>query len=230
MSYHQTEGTNGTWKSRNRAWHRNYTVADRRRVTDIPRRFRDWTVADLPRTLAGDTVRDWCERWGAYPQTGLSLDSHEDNRGKGLWLWGEPGVGKTTLACIAANHVSDLGWSTKFTTVANLHDLSLWPMRTDSPEERNEFELLFQCYDAGWDGWRLVVLDDMGKEHKTASKWVEDLLDSLIRNRYNDATPTIVTTNLKPEQVGKNYNPSMEDFIREAFWMVRVTGESHRGR
>ena len=171
-------------------------------------------------------VRWWCERWDPYPHSGLSLEDFEDNRGRGLWLWGEPGTGKTRTACIAANHLSDLGWASKFVTVANLYDLSLQVMRAREEDERERLESLYGSYDAGWDGWELAVLDDFGKEHKTAGRWVQDALDSLIRNRFNSGAPTIVTTNLAPDAIGGLYNDSLWDFAREAFWIVEVTGES----
>lgn len=229
MGYKQTEGSMGTWHARNRRWPR-IPEERRREITDIPFRFRGYVLEDLPTTAAGRTVRRWCERWGEYPSSGLPLDDYDNNRGRGLWLHGTPGTGKTTMACIVANHLSDLGWSTKFTTVANLYDLSLWPMSAETEEQRAEWELLYDCYDAGWDGWRCVVLDDFGKEHKTKSRWSQDLLDSLIRDRFNSAAPTIVTTNLRVDQLGNAYNASLQDFINEAFFVVEVTGESHRGR
>jgi hypothetical protein len=229
VSYRLTESPDGTWHSRNRSWRR-IDTARRREITDIPPRFRNFTLEDLPNNTVGRKVRGWANRWGEFPNSGLPLDDYDNNRGRGLWLWGSPGTGKTRTASIAANHISDLGWTTRFSTVTNLHDLSLWPMRAADDKERETYQFLFDCWDAGWDGWRCAVLDDMGKEHKTASGWVQDVLDSLIRNRFNSGAPTIVTTNLRPNQVGKTYNPSMEDFINEAFFVIEVTGETHRGR
>lgn len=228
MTYRMTESPDGTWHARNRSWRR-IAVDRRREITDIPPRFRGVKLDDLPSTKAGKIVRHWCERWGEFPKSGLPVDDYDNNRGRGLWIWGRPGRGKTTAACVAANHVSDLGWSTKFVTVADLYDLSLWPMSMQDDKERSDAEFAFDCYDAGWEGWRCVVLDDLGKEHKTISRWVEDVLDSLVRNRFNRAAPTIITTNLSPEQIGTTYNASMQDFINEAYYVVQMTGDSHRG-
>lgn len=228
MSYRPTESPNTTWLARRESWRR-LREEKRRQVTDTPRRFWDLTLDDLPDTPAGRTVESWCERWGAYPHDGLPVDDFEDNRGRGLWLYGDPGTGKTTMASIVLNHLSDLGWCSKFVTVTDLHDLSLRPLQVRDDDEREVWQSFYDAFDAGWDGWRIVVLDDLGKEYITESGWVENKLDSIIRNRFNSAAPTIVTTNLALEEIGERYHHSLRDFVNEAFVTVPVVGKSHRG-
>lgn len=227
MTYVPTESLDGTWAARNTSWRR-ISQERRRYKTATPVRYWGLTVDALPPSPAGEFIKWWCERWGAFPHSGLSLEDFADNRGRGLWLHGEPGNGKTRAASIAANHMSDLGWSTKFITMANLNDLSVQVLREKDDEQRDRLQGAFDCYSAGWVGWRCVVLDDLGKEHKTSGRWAQDNLDSLIRNRFNDMTPTIVTTNLSMAAIAGTYNKSLRDFIHEAFFTVEFTADSKR--
>lgn len=229
MSYQPTESPNTTWRARRKSWRR-LSVEKRRHVSSIPARYCNLGLADLPDTPAGRTVKRWCKRWSAYPADGLPLDDFENNRGRGLWLYGAPGTGKTRSAAIALNHLSDLGWCSKFVTVSDLYDLSLRPMRVKDEDEREVWQSFYDAYDAGWDGWRILALDDLGKEHKTASGWIENQLDSILRNRFNTGAPTIITTNLTLDEIAEEYNASMRDFLGEAFTAVAMTGRSHRAR
>lgn len=227
MSYRPTESLDVTWKARNSSWRR-LSVERRRYVTNVPARYAGLTIADLPDDPAGHIVTRWLRRWQEFPSSGLPLEDFDNNRGRGLWLHGDPGTGKTTMASVCLNHLSDLGWSSKFVTMSNLYDLSLQALRARGEEEKERWQSAYDCYDAGWAGWRIVVLDDLGKEHKTASRWAEDAIDSLLRNRFNDGAPTIVTTNMPMRDIGSIYNVSLRDFIYEAFIDVEVTGGSYR--
>lgn len=231
MGYFPTESPNGSWRGRNRSW-RNRTPEQRERITDMPVRFRRLDVTKLPKTPAGKLVEKWCSRWHAYPNSGIPTDfDATDFRGTGLLFTGDPGTGKTTLACIAAQYVSDLGWSTKFIRAQDYYALAIRAMQIKDEQEREAWQSLIDCYDAGWDGWKLVVIDDLGQEHNTlGGTFSENLIESVIRARFDDGAPTIVTTNLSPEGIGERYGPALADYIREAFWIVKVAGESRRGR
>lgn len=64
---------------------------------------------------------------------------------------------------------------------------------------------------------RLLVLDDVGKEHRTASGWAVSFFEDLIRERSYEGWPTIITTNLYPDQWKATYGDSCESFFHEAF-------------
>lgn len=228
MAYQPTESLSVTWRSRNASWRR---ISPERRdiVTDLPVRLRGLSIADLPDNDAGRMVRAWCQRWSAFPSSGLALDGLEgDNRGVGLLLVGAPGRGKTTMAAVATQYVSDLGWSSKFIRAQDYYSLSLQVMRSKDEERQEELQSAFDCYEAGWDGWRCVALDDLGREHRTGSGWSENAIENLIRARFTDGAPTIVTTNLTEEEIAKRYGTAMGDYIHEAFWVVTVSGRSYR--
>jgi DNA replication protein DnaC len=96
-------------------------------------------------------------------------------------------------------------------------------------DEENEksSRLLDSIYgDAGILNLGVFVLDDIGKEYRTASGWAENVFDELLRSRYNAGLPTIITTNVELAQWDK-YGPAMESFAHEAF--VNVAVKAPRG-
>lgn len=228
MAYYPTESLDVTWAARNASWRR-ISVAARAHETDLPRAMRNLRLDELPDTESGLLVREWCARWGVFPDSGLPVDIHtEDQRGSGLLLHGEHGSGKTTMAAIAAQHLSDLGWSTKFIRAQDYYSLGLAAMREKNEEQQDRLQAAFDCYAAGWSGWRLVVLDDLGTEHSTVSGWSENVVINLVRSRYSDGAPTIITTNLDEEGIAARYGPVLGDYIHEAFWIEEVAGGSRR--
>jgi DNA replication protein DnaC len=64
---------------------------------------------------------------------------------------------------------------------------------------------------------RTFVLDDLGKEYRTANGWAENTFDALLRARFNAGLPTIVTTNVPLKNWGTVYGEPMGSFAREAF-------------
>lgn len=63
----------------------------------------------------------------------------------------------------------------------------------------------------------LIVLDDIGQEHRTASGFTESSLHELLRVRYEAARPTIVTTNVSLSKIAEVYNESFDSFRYDAF-------------
>jgi DNA replication protein DnaC len=219
-----------TWYARNAGWRRLVQYSPNRlaAIIDCPPKARGLTLDDLPDNTPGKTVREWAERWHAYPQSGIPTDGVDDYRGDGLLLYGPPGTGKTTMAAIALQHVTALGWSGKFIRTQDYYALRLAAMREQDPSEQERLQSAFDCYLAGWKGWRVMVLDDLGKEYSTASGFSENLIEDLIRSRYTDAVPTIVTTNLAPSEIEERYGAAMGSYIHEAFWSVQVKGKDFR--
>ena len=102
---------------------------------------------------------------------------------------GNPGSGKTHLSIAAAQIVADTRKSVAFTTVAELLDRLRRNSFADHQDNTLQELQLAQ----------LLVLDDMGIERTTP--FAEEKLYLIINYRYERATPTIITTNLNPEQL-----------------------------
>jgi DNA replication protein DnaC len=95
----------------------------------------------------------------------------------------------------------------------------------------NDDELLYngilgEAYDDAYNVW-VLVLDDVGKEHASASGWQKNMLHHVLRTRFNNGLPTIVTTNIKREDWAGLYGDSTESFVHEIFSYLPV--ESSRG-
>jgi superfamily II DNA/RNA helicase len=69
---------------------------------------------------------------------------------------------------------------------------------------------------------KVLVLDDIGKEYRTASGWAENTFDALLRARFNAGLPTIVTTNVPIKDWGDTYGQPMGSFVKEAFMPIVV--------
>lgn len=74
----------------------------------------------------------------------------------------------------------------------------------------------------------LVVLDDIGQEHRTSSGFTESSLHELLRVRYEAARPTIVTTNVSMSKISETYGESFESFRHDAFDPYIIVGPDTR--
>lgn len=126
-----------------------------------------------------DLVRSMVRRWTAEPAGWLAL-------------MGSTGTGKTHLAAAAAHDRLAAGDSVFFAVVPDLLDHLRRAYRPDNPE----------TYDEVFDALRaanLLVLDDLGAHSTTP--WAEEKLYQLLSYRYLQAAPTIITTNIKPDDL-----------------------------
>lgn len=173
------------------------------------------------------------QAWMARLQAGAIIRAEGSRTsGKGLLLIGAPGQGKTTLA------------SAILQTIVREAPRSVWASNltlnrpayfTDYPtllrsqqrafdKDENFQDLINSVFGEGHPdrNIRLLVVDDLGKEHRTASGWAENTFDALLRRRHSLGFPTIVTTNVPLSSWGKVYGESMASFAHEAFSAIEV--------
>ena len=119
-------------------------------------------------------------------EIGPNLDA-----GRGLWLTGGFGTGKTALAMIVSKAAIDSGRSVAIYSCPRL--LSVIRESIDSGGV-----LTFLDRVAAVD---LLHIDDLGAEHRT--EWVLEQLYSIINARYQDERSTIVTSNLSRDELAE---------------------------
>jgi len=121
----------------------------------------------------------------------LALSFAEDPKGW-LVLLGGYGCGKTHLAAAIARHRIDAGEAALFAVVPDLLDhlrAAFAPDSTMGFDER--FQSLRQA--------PLLVLDDLGTQSSTP--WAQEKLYQLLNYRYNLRLPTVLTSNLRLEDI-----------------------------
>ena len=106
---------------------------------------------------------------------------------KGLFLEGQPGVGKTHLAVAVLKHaIESTGARGLFYDTRDL--LRIIRSTYDPSIRTTELEILQPVMRAD-----LLVLDDLGAE-KT-SEWVEETMNLIVNTRYNERRLTMFTSN-----------------------------------
>lgn len=119
--------------------------------------------------------------------------------GRGLWLFGDTGTGKTTLAMLISKAALEAGRSV---AIYSLPKLLARIRRTYDSEPGGDSYLQFFERLTSVD---LLHIDDLGAEKR--SDWVLEQLYALVNERYEAQRSILITTNLPhqelEEQIGR---------------------------
>ena len=215
---------------------------------ELPARRRTWVkIASIPPAKLGWTLED-CSDVPAETMTTLTRWTNalyndkviraegRPTCGVGLMLYGLPGRGKTTVANTLLQEVlrkagpEVLGMKPGkivsrpcyFITYNSLLDLKGAIMETHDTDDQLLYDgILGESYDDAYNV-RVLVLDDVGKEHASASGWQKNMLHHVMRTRFNNGLPTIVTTNIKIDDWEAHYGSATQSFVHEAFIYVNM--------
>jgi DNA replication protein DnaC len=120
------------------------------------------------------------------------------DEGRGLWLMGDVGTGKTTLAMLISKAVAEAG---RTVAIYSLPRLLARIRRTYDADPGEDSYLAFFERLTSVD---LLHLDDLGAEKR--SDWVLEQLYGIVDERYQSQRSMVVTTNLDQaaleEQIG----------------------------
>ena len=114
----------------------------------------------------------------------------------GIALLGDPGVGKTAIACALAHDADALGVSVDFVTMPDLryalppaddvdgHHPQVRKVDDDTPEIVEHRALSKRIHELR-NEIQLLIIDDLGRELKgvTGTGWIESQIDNLVRHR-----------------------------------------------
>lgn len=151
----------------------------------IPARFQDRNFENY--VVENEGQREALAIAQGYAET---FAEHALRRGTCLALVGNPGNGKTHLACAIAMHVQREGHTALFLTVleAIRKVRASWKSKGTAEDEDAVLRKL-----AALD---LLILDEVGVQYGTEAE--QTTLTEIINRRYQDCRPTILISNLPP--------------------------------
>lgn len=149
--------------------------------------------------------------------------------GKGYYLWGTVGTGKTYLICALVR-----SFLLKMQEKGRLEETRRLPKITSVPailsaikdsfdEKSNETEKgIIMRYSS----YPCLILDDLGVEKP--SEWVMQTLYSIIDNRYKDDMQTVFTSNLGLDRIQDRIGERIPSRIAEMCEIVQIKGADRR--
>jgi DNA replication protein DnaC len=114
-----------------------------------------------------------------------------ETRQRWLLLEGGYGCGKTHLAAAIANFAVDHGIPALFLTAPDLLDWLRASFENSDEKYSERFEMIRRV--------PLLVMDDFGTQNATS--WAKEKMFQLLDYRYVNLLPTVITTNLRIEEV-----------------------------
>ena len=206
------------------------------KVAGIPKARQGWLLKDCTEVDASRMVD--INRWMGWVKDGHIIRATGNKVcGRGVLLWGEPGHGKTTLSLaiiqemittfpISAFKVEDghtLIRPCYFSTFNDILSLKGSIIGGEASESDKALYngMLGTCEDDAYN-IRVLIVDDLGKEHSSLSGWQSSEFHHLLRTRFNNGLPTIVTTNIKLEHWASTYGDATESFANEAFYYMPI--------
>jgi DNA replication protein DnaC len=205
------------------------------KVAGIPASSVGWTLHDC--IDIDDEIISTVKSWVNHVKAGRVIKAYSSNLcGKGLIIYGEPGLGKSTLASAILQEIITTFSLEPFGCDGNVlvrpcyfsSYVKMIALRgrtmdddTSSWDERLNLGVLGECDDDAYNV-RVLVIDDLGREHMSNSGWTKNLLHEIVRTRYENGLPTIITTNMPPSVWKEMYGDATESFFQEGFLTIPV--------
>jgi DNA replication protein DnaC len=163
----------------------------------IPRKYRTVSLDAPP---ISDIARD-PQRAPVYRAVKEFIEGIDERltQGEGLWLMGDVGTGKTTLAMLVSKAAVEAG---RTVAIYSLPRLLSRIRRTYDAEagEQSYLEFFERLTEVD-----LLHIDDLGAEKR--SDWVLEQLYAIVNERYETQRSVVVTTNLAQEALEEQIGP-----------------------
>ena len=178
----------------------------------IPRKYKDVgfdrnPVAQMPEPVVRQ-IRGYIRNLGANLADG-----------RGLWLFGEVGTGKTTLAMLVAKAALEAGHSVAIYSMPRL--LNEIRRTYDEGADSSYIELLDRLGEVD-----LLHIDDVGAEK--SSPWVLEQLYAIVNTRYEAQRSMTITTNLSYEELVEQIGHRTVSRLVEMCEQLPLLGSDHR--
>ena len=137
-------------------------------------------------------------------------------RSPSLLLYGKTGLGKTHLSLAVAGKAAESGYGVIYTSAQNL--FNKLEKEKFGRSDGNTEETILDC--------DLLIIDDLGAEFTT--QFTVSALYNIINSRELEGKPTIISTNLTPEQLTSTYSERIASRILSNFVMLYFDGSDIR--
>lgn len=141
------------------------------------------------------------------------------DRGTGLILTGQFGVGKTFCMNLLLKDLVKLGYDCFGTTFSSM--IQMFTAGWKDEESRKHFERRVAKS-------QVLLLDDLGKEMTTSTNLSGSTLDDVIRSRVQEGRVTLLTANLSFDEIGEKYGEAVLSLLTEFCIVHEVEGEDFR--
>lgn len=160
-----------------------------RQNSGVPKRFSGLTLdAFNPPTDKSSKILAACKRYAENFEDRLAM-------GGGLVLCGQPGTGKTHIACAIADHV--IAEHCRTAVFTSIMDMAREVKATYSRDsKRTEAEVIKDYLTPD-----LLVIDEVGAQRGTETELL--LAQEIIDKRYQQVRSTIVISNLPEDELGR---------------------------
>jgi DNA replication protein DnaC len=184
----------------------------------IPARYRG---VSFDRPPVSDMARDLQTKL-AVSQVRAYIDDLDNQlaEGRGLWVFGGTGTGKTTLAMLISKAALEAG---KTVAIYSLPKLLARIRRTYDSEPGGDSYLSFFERLTSVD---LLHIDDLGAEKR--SDWVLEQLYALVNERYDSQRSMLITTNLQHDQLGEQIGSRTVSRLAQICEEVEIVGDDRR--
>jgi len=178
----------------------------------IPKRFRDVSfdrqpVISMP-AHAVKAVKTYCDK----------IDERLAE-GRGMYMRGDVGTGKTTLAMLIAKTAMTSGHTVAIYSLPRLLGMLRDTYGDNSAYSLNELLDRLSAVD-------LLQIDDVGAEQTSA--WVLEQLYTIVNTRYEDRRAITFTTNLEDEALREQIGPRTVSRLHEMCEEVPLYGSDQR--
>ena len=180
----------------------------------IPRKYRGVSFDRPPVTEIAEPVVRAVHRYVRGIERRL-------DQGDGLWLEGDVGTGKTTLAMLVSRSALDAGRSVAIYSLPRLLAEIRATFEADAEGSYVDFLDRLARVD-------LLHVDDVGAER--TSPWVLEQLYAIVNARYEDQRAVVVTTNLQPDELREQITPRTVSRLQEMCEVLPLYGADARAR
>ena len=179
----------------------------------IPLKYRNFTLTDISFPESQKVVT-------SINQYIQDLENHKE-KGRGIYLWGNTGNAKTALASIILMEAIKKGYTVYFTDLIKCMDHITRGWNDEEVRCTFTSKILKSHF---------LVIDDVGKEYKSKTGFTEAHFDMIFRERANNLTPTILTSNLAPTDIATDYGRRLMSIFYEHSILIETTTVDYRKR